>query len=151
VVDPSPVGRAHSILRRFTKLINLWYGPPLQSAPLFELSDCWRTGSVTEYQDRFQARLPRAGRLEEAQRVQLFTGNLLPSLSHVVCIHNPHTLAAAMSLARQLELIAHLTPVSPPPRAAPRAPPQGPQPCLVPPAHEPASAPPPMKRLSQAE
>jgi hypothetical protein len=43
--------------------------------------------------------------LEEDQRVQLFTGGLLPPLSHVVCIHNPTMLAAAMSLARQVELM----------------------------------------------
>jgi len=58
----------------FTELLNLRYGPPLRSAPLFELSACRRTGTVTDYQDRFQALLPRAGRLYEAQRVQLFTG-----------------------------------------------------------------------------
>jgi len=39
--------------RRFTELLNLRYGPPLRSAPLFELADCRRTGSVAEYQDRF--------------------------------------------------------------------------------------------------
>jgi hypothetical protein len=137
--------------RHFTELINLRYGPPLRSAPLFELADCRRTGLVTECQDRFQALLPRAGRLEEAQRVQLFTGGLLPPLSHAVRIHNPHMLAAAMSLARQLELIAHSTPVSPPPRAVPRAPPQGPQTRLALPAPEQAPTPPPMKRLFQAE
>jgi len=47
--------------RRFTELLNLRYGQPLRSAPLFELADCRRTGSVAEYQDRFQSLLPRAG------------------------------------------------------------------------------------------
>ncbi|XP_066390972.1 uncharacterized protein [Miscanthus floridulus] len=60
--------------RRFKELINLRYGPPLRSAPLFELADCRRTSTVADYQDRFQALLPRAGPLDEAQRVQLFTG-----------------------------------------------------------------------------
>jgi len=59
---------------------------------------------VAEYQDRFQALLPRAGRLDEAQRVQLFTAGLLPPLSHDVEIHNPQSLATAMSLARRIEL-----------------------------------------------
>ena len=63
---------------RFTYLR---YGPPLRSAPLFELADCRRTSTVAEYQDRFQALLARAGPLDEAQRVQLFIGGLLPSLS----------------------------------------------------------------------
>jgi hypothetical protein len=43
---------------RFKELLNLRYGPPLRSAPLFELSSCRRTGTVEEYQDRFQALLP---------------------------------------------------------------------------------------------
>jgi hypothetical protein len=59
--------------RRFKDLLNLRYGPPLRSAPLFELAKCRSTGTVEEYQDRFQALLPRAGPLGEAQRVQLFT------------------------------------------------------------------------------
>jgi hypothetical protein len=53
--------------RRFKELINLRYGPPLRSAPLFELADCHRTSTVAEYQDRFQVLLPRAGYLDEAQ------------------------------------------------------------------------------------
>jgi hypothetical protein len=35
--------------RCFKDLINLRYGPPLRSAPLFELADCRRTGTVTKY------------------------------------------------------------------------------------------------------
>lgn len=85
---------------RFKDLLNLRYGPPLRSSPLFELADCRRTGTVTEYQDRFQALLPCAGPLQEIQRVQLFTGRLGPQLNHAVRIHNPQSLAAAMSLAR---------------------------------------------------
>ena len=92
--------------RRFTELLNLRYGPPLRSAPLFELADCRRTGMLAEYQDRFQGLLPRAARLDEAQRVQLFTGGLLPLLSLAVQIQNPQSLAAAMSLAQQMELMA---------------------------------------------
>jgi hypothetical protein len=75
--------------RRFKELLNLRYGPSLRSAPLAELAECRRTGTVAEYQDRFQALLPRAGLLTEAQRVQLFTGSLQPSLSIDVRIQNP--------------------------------------------------------------
>ena len=89
---------------RFKELLYLRYGPPLRSAPQFELADCRRTGTVAEYQDRFQTLLPRAGHLDKAQHVQLFTGGLLPPLSTDVRIQNPQTLAAAMSLARQFEL-----------------------------------------------
>jgi hypothetical protein len=90
---------------------------------------------VEEYQNRFQELLPRAGPLEERQHVQLFTGGLLPPLSHAMRIHNPQSLAAAMSLARQVELMeldrapapAQTRPVArgilppPPPRPAPMA------------------------------
>jgi hypothetical protein len=84
--------------RRFKELLNLRYGPPLP------LAACRRTGTITEYHDRFQALLPRAGPLEESQRVQLFTGGLQPPLSIDVRIQNLQSLAAAMSLARQFEL-----------------------------------------------
>lgn len=80
--------------------MNLRFGPPLRSAPLFELSKCKRTGMVEEYSNRLQALLPRVGCLDEKQRVELFTGGLLLSLSHAIQIHNPETLGAAMSLAR---------------------------------------------------
>ena len=43
---------------RFKDLLNLRFGPPLRSAPLFELAECRRTGTVEEYSNRFQALLP---------------------------------------------------------------------------------------------
>jgi hypothetical protein len=49
----------------FKDRLNLRFGPPLHSAPLFELAECRRTGTVEEYSNRFQALLPRAGRLDE--------------------------------------------------------------------------------------
>jgi len=75
--------------RRFKELLHLRYGPPLRSNPLGKLAACKRTGSVEEYQDWFQALLPRAGHLDEAQWVQLFTVGLQPPLSLDVEIHNP--------------------------------------------------------------
>jgi hypothetical protein len=107
----------------FKDLLNLRFGPPLRSAPMFELAECHRMGTVEEYANRFQALLPRAGRLDEAQRVQLFKGGLLPPPSHAVRIHNPDSLSAAMSLARQVELMEQEGPTPPPPRAHQRGPP----------------------------
>ncbi|XP_066344329.1 uncharacterized protein [Miscanthus floridulus] len=107
----------------FKDLLNLRFGPPLHSAPMFELAQCRREGTVEEYANRFQALLPRAGRLDEAQRVQLFTGGLGPPLSSAVRIHHPDSLAAAMSLARQVELMELDRPAPPPPRAGARGPP----------------------------
>jgi hypothetical protein len=105
---------------RFKELLHLRFGPPLRSAPLFEIIECRHTRTVEEYANRFQALLPHAGHLDEAQRVQLFTGGLLPPLSHAIRIHNPTTLAVAMSLARQVELMELDRRVQPPPRAPPR-------------------------------
>ncbi|WVZ90259.1 hypothetical protein U9M48_036574 [Paspalum notatum var. saurae] len=114
---------------RFKDLLSLRFGPPIRSAPLFELAECRRTGSVEEYSNRFQALLPRAGPLSEAQRVQLFTGGLLPPLSHTVRLHNPKSLAGAISLARQVEAMELDKVQQAAARPAPRAPPP-PRPAL---------------------
>ena len=103
--------------------------------------------------------MPRAGRLDEGQRVQLYTGGLLPPLSHAVRIHNSESLAGAMSLACQVEQmeLARL----PPPAGcgAPRAllpAPAPKQPLLTLPAPpataaQPRQDGPPLKRLSPEE
>ena len=90
--------------RRFSELLNLRFGPPLRSNPMGELMACKRTGSVSDYQDRFEALLPHIGPLEEEQRIQAFTAGLGPPLSHDVEMQNPQTLIVAMSLARKLEI-----------------------------------------------
>jgi hypothetical protein len=96
-----------------------------------------------EYSNRFQALLPRAGRLDETQRVQLYTGGLLPPLNHAVRIHNPETLAAAMSLARQIELMESDRSAPTPARPAPRG-------LLPAPAPRPALTAPPQPRALPA-
>ncbi|KAG8083786.1 hypothetical protein GUJ93_ZPchr0010g9973 [Zizania palustris] len=144
---------------RFKELLNLRFGPPLRSAPLFELAECRRTGSVEEYSNRFQALLPRAGRLDESQRVQLYTGGLLPPMSYAVRIHHPETLAGAMSLARQVEMMGLGQPAPPPARGGPRGllPTPGAQHPRPPQAVQPVGAAPPrlegqpVKRLSLEE
>jgi hypothetical protein len=142
----------------FKDLLHLRYGPLLRSNPLHELALCKRTGTIVEYQDRFQALLPRAGRLDEEQRVQLFTGGLQPPLSLDVEVHNPQTLKGAMSLARKLELQEQYA--APAPRTANRGLLPAPPPRLALPAPPPANqAAPntvtieghPVKRLTQAE
>jgi len=110
--------------RRFTELLNLRFGPPLRSNPMGELMACRRTGTVAEYQDRFEALLPRAGPLEEVQRIQAFTAGLGPPLSHDVEMQNPQTLIVAMSLARKLEIREQsvVAATMAPPGASPRGP-----------------------------
>jgi hypothetical protein len=127
--------------RRFSELLNLRFGPPIRSNPLGELMACKRTGTVAEYQDRFEALLPRAGTLSEPQRVQAFTAGLQPPLSIDVELHNPQSLVIAMSLARKLELREQYAAVAPP-FAPPNNQQQGllpaPPPCLALPAPPPA-------------
>jgi hypothetical protein len=148
--------------RRFSELLNMRYGPPLRSNPLGELMACKQQSSVAEYQDRFEALLPRAGPLEEEQRIQAFTAGLRPPLNHDVEMHNPQTLVVAMSLARKLELrkqsvvAAASTPAAP--RLAGRGLLPGPSQPLALPAPPPRNAPAPplpvgrpIRRLSQAE
>lgn len=54
---------------RFSEPLNLHFGPPIRSNPLGELMACKQTSTVAEYQDRFEALLPRVETLTEAQRV----------------------------------------------------------------------------------
>jgi hypothetical protein len=144
---------------RFKELLNLRFRPPLRAAPLFELAECRQTGTVEDYSNKFQALLPRAGRLAEAQRVQLYTGGLLPPMSHAVHIHYPETLAASMSLARQVEMMGLAQQAQPPGRSVCGAwlPPPGAQGTRPPLPTPPAGATPlpperqPLKRLSQEE
>lgn len=102
--------------------------------------------------------MPRAGRLTEAQRVQLFTAGLQPPLSLDVEVHNPQSLSVAMSLARKLELREQFAAPAAPPRAAGRG--LLPAPCVLPALPAPAAAAPantitvegrPVKKLSQVE
>ena len=80
---------------------------------------CKRTSSVAEYQNRFEALLPRVGMLTEAQRVQAFMAGLQPPLSLNVEVHNPQSLIIAMSLARKLELREQYYPAAIPALPAP--------------------------------
>lgn len=146
--------------RRFSELLNTRYGPPLRSNPLGELAACKREGSVINYQNRFEALLPRAGTLSERQKVQLFTVGLQPPLSYDVEVLNPQTLAVAMSLARTLELRnQHVAPSSPVPCQPLRGLLPTPPRATLPPPPTPLSTGPtpavvegrPVKRLSQAE
>ncbi|XP_066340433.1 uncharacterized protein [Miscanthus floridulus] len=148
--------------RRFSELLNLRFGPPIRSNPLGELMACKRTGSVAEYQTRFEALLPRVGTLTEAQRVQAFTVGLQPPLSLNVEVHNPQSLVMAMSLARKLELreqyYTAVVPAPPAPWQTTRGLLIGPPPQLALPAPPPRTAAPSLtiegrqvKRLSQSE
>jgi hypothetical protein len=59
-VHPNPAGRGNSVLAALPQAPP----PALRSAPVLKRSD-----SVVEYQDPFEALLPRTKRLTEAQKV----------------------------------------------------------------------------------
>ncbi|XP_039824904.1 uncharacterized protein LOC120686774 isoform X1 [Panicum virgatum] len=90
--------------RRFMELLHLRFGLPLCSNPLGELMACKRSGSVVDFQEQFEVLLLCAGTLTEEQKVQIFTAGLQAPLSLDVEIHNPQSLAVAMSFARKLEM-----------------------------------------------
>jgi hypothetical protein len=89
--------------RRFTKLSNLCFGPPICSNPLGLLMACKRTDTVNDYQDWLRLYSP-AWALTKAQQVQAFTTGLQPPLNHDVEVHNPQSLVVDVGLARKLEL-----------------------------------------------
>uniref|UniRef100_J3LW84 Retrotransposon gag domain-containing protein n=1 Tax=Oryza brachyantha TaxID=4533 RepID=J3LW84_ORYBR len=90
---------------RFTKLLHLRFGPPLRCNPLGELMACKRTGSIVNYQDKFEALLSHVGTMTKEQCIQIFTIGLQPPLSLDVEIHDPQLLAFAMNLAPKTTLL----------------------------------------------
>lgn len=117
---------------------------------------------MAEYQDRFEALLPRVGTLTEVQLVQVFTAGLQPPLSLDVEVHNLQSLIIVMSLARKLELreqySSTIMPTPSAPRQATHGLLMGPPQQLALPAPPPHAAAPPLtvegrqvKRLSQSE
>ena len=69
--------------------MSLRFDPLICSNPLGELIACKRIGSITEYQDQFEALLPCVGTLIEAQCIQAFMARLDLSFSLDVEIQNP--------------------------------------------------------------
>jgi hypothetical protein len=88
---------------RFTKFVNLHFGPPMQSNPLGELKELHHTSTVEEYQCQFLTLLCRCEGLSPQHQMNLFTTGLGESMSSDVKIQWPADLQAAMSLARAFE------------------------------------------------
>ncbi|KAG8644032.1 hypothetical protein MANES_11G082735v8 [Manihot esculenta] len=87
----------------FTHQCNLRFGPPIRNNKLSELAKLKQTGSVAEYQNRFEALVSRAGTLTQDQKVQLYLSGLQDSIAVEVELHHPKDLVNAMSISRLYE------------------------------------------------
>ena len=87
----------------FRSLCQQRFGPPLGTNHLSDLARLQFRGSVTDYQEAFQARMAHAGYLSPEQQVQLFTGGLPDLIRTDVELQVPADLQRAMSLARAYE------------------------------------------------
>nr|DAD27434.1 TPA_asm: hypothetical protein HUJ06_028902 [Nelumbo nucifera] len=65
-----------------------------------------QTGTVSDYQTRFQRLLARAGTLTDKQEAECFISGLKDGLRADVRVQNPQSLSAAIGLARTYELKA---------------------------------------------
>jgi hypothetical protein len=88
---------------RFAEFVNLHFGPPIQSNPLGELKELWRTRSVDEYQQQFLALLCHCDGLSAAHAMNLFTTGLGEPMTSDVEMQHPDDLQSAMSMARAFE------------------------------------------------
>jgi hypothetical protein len=88
---------------RFTKFMNLCFGPRLQSNPFGELKELRRTGSVDEYQRQFLALLCHCDGLSSVHAMNLFTAGLGEPMTSDVEMQQPADLQFPMSLARAFE------------------------------------------------
>lgn len=69
-----------------------------------ELCKLKQTGTVSEYQTRFERLLARAGTLTDKQEVECFISGLKEGIRIDVQVQNPPNLSAAVGLARTYEI-----------------------------------------------
>ncbi|XP_021623868.1 uncharacterized protein LOC110623248 [Manihot esculenta] len=89
----------------FVNQCNLRFGPPIRSNKLGELAKLKQTGTVEEYQNKFEVLVSRASTLTQNQKVQLYLylSGLQESISVEVELHQPQDLVTAMSMSRLYE------------------------------------------------
>ncbi|XP_043817044.1 uncharacterized protein LOC122724910 [Manihot esculenta] len=87
----------------FVDQCNLRFGPPIRSNKLGELAKLKQTGTVEDYQTKFEILVSRAGTLGSNQKVQLYISGLQEYIAVEVELHQPKDLATAMSMSRLYE------------------------------------------------
>ncbi|KAH9680855.1 hypothetical protein KPL71_026714 [Citrus sinensis] len=79
------------------------FGSTEYEDPFGELCKLKQTGTVSEYQTRFERLLARAGHLTDKQEAECFISGLKDGLRTDVRVQNPPNLSAAIGLARTYE------------------------------------------------
>ncbi|OMP04871.1 Retrotransposon gag protein [Corchorus olitorius] len=87
----------------FSEQCNLRFRPPILRNKLGELVKLKQTGSVDDYQRKFEQLSARAGSLTVDQEIEIFLSGLHEYIAVEVELHQPRDLATAMSLARLYE------------------------------------------------
>lgn len=141
----------------FRSLCQQRFGPPLGTNHLSDLARLQFRGSVTDYQEAFQARKAHASYLSPEQQVQLFTGGLPNPIRTDIELHAPAGLHRAMSLARAYEhrvaalQVVPTRPLRNPPCAAQSPLSASPSLSPLPLGHAPVQPPRPFKKMSPQE
>ncbi|KAJ9180942.1 hypothetical protein P3X46_009126 [Hevea brasiliensis] len=84
----------------FESQCNKRFGPPIRSNKLGELAKLKQTGSVEDYQNKFETLVSRAGTLTQLQKIQLYISGLQEYIAVEVELHQPQDLVSAMSMSR---------------------------------------------------
>ncbi|KAF2283930.1 hypothetical protein GH714_017311 [Hevea brasiliensis] len=87
----------------FESQCNKRFGPPIRSNKLGELAKLKQTGSVEDYQNKFETLVSRAGTLTQLQKIQLYISGLQEYIAVEVELHQPQDLVSAMSMSRLYE------------------------------------------------
>ncbi|KAJ8766111.1 hypothetical protein K2173_020627 [Erythroxylum novogranatense] len=87
----------------FSQQCNLRFGPPIRSNKLGELAKLRQTGTVADYQNKFEALVSRASTLTQHQKIQLYLSGLQDSIAVEVELQHPKDLVNAMSMSRLYE------------------------------------------------
>jgi len=71
----------------FKRQCNLCFGKPIRSQKLGELAKLCQIGSVTNYQEKFEQLISRAGTLTQSQKIELYISDLTDYIAiEVECI-----------------------------------------------------------------
>ncbi|KAK0574086.1 hypothetical protein LWI29_018007 [Acer saccharum] len=105
----------------FKEGLNLKYGPNQFLDFYGEFTRLQQTGTVQDYQDKFEKLLAKASPLELPRQVSSFVGGLRDSIRTDVRANKPQTLATAIGLARLYEArdLGHRKVTPPTPRIGP--------------------------------
>ncbi|KAK6248100.1 hypothetical protein QUC31_019665 [Theobroma cacao] len=105
----------------FKRQCHLRFGPPIRSHKLGELAKLRQSGTVADYQEKFEQLASQASTLTQAQKIELYISGLAEHIAVKVELHNLSDLATAMSISRLYERKGQptRTPISEVPQSKP--------------------------------